>query len=151
MYIKADTIGRYLRRALMMGLKSCCRQYPGQPTGPERRTSTTNSQVLDRFSPLRRLMIATNNTMLVIDAKVWSKKNFIRKQRNPDVCARGVHRACFSFSLSWLGKESSCLEENSDSHARGEKSDFSRRALNASLNSAREGKPGYRASRARCQ
>lgn len=97
-------------------------------------------------------MIATNKTMLVIDATVWSKKNFIRKLRSPEVCARGVQMACFSLSLSlWLGNDSSCLEESTDSQARGEKSDFTERTLNASANSAREGNPGYRASRARCQ
>lgn len=144
-YIKTETIGRYFRRALIRGRKS----YKSQHLRTQRYCSTaeqltkiTNSHDFVRVSPFSRLMITTNSTRFTIEAAVWSKKNFMTKLRSPDVCARGAHRTCFSFSL-WLGSESSSRDlEKRESHARGENIDFKDRTLNAFETSARVGNPG---------
>lgn len=144
MYIKTETTGRYFRRALIRGRKSCRSQHVNQHycSRTEQLTKTTNSHDLARVSPFSRLMRTTNSTRFTIEAAVWSKKNFMKKLRSPDFCARGAHRTCFSFSL-WLGSESSSRDfEKRESHERGEKIDFSDRTLNAPESSERVGKPG---------
>lgn len=156
-YIRVDTTGRYFSLAFMIGRKSYIITSVfhllggSRPRTQRTRTKRTSSHTRPKPSPFRKLIKTTKSTIFIAPASVWSKKNFITKLWSPE-CRAGAH-----FSLSfWTGNVPLSLDvprmegKNERSHP-NENSDFSDRERHRLEISAREGNPGYRASRARCQ